>query len=96
MSASRKDKKSELGNCPNCNLPLREGHYGTIPLKDDDSVLKFQEGLVICSPCLEKPERLSPENIRKSLEEDEIKWDEGDITIAMSAVEAYKKSKINS
>lgn len=91
----KKKKFTELGKCPNCGSLLQNGSYGTIPFKDDE--LKpgaMEEDLVVCDSCLKNFENLSPKIIGENLRSAETKWEEGDIVLAMSAVERYKDAKL--
>ena len=91
-----KKKKNVFGNCPNCGSLLQEGSYGTIPFKDDSlNPGAIEEDLVICSSCLENSESLSPDVIGENLRKAEIKWEEKDILLVVSAVQAYKDIKLD-
>lgn len=92
MNTRKRTQQVDLGKCPNCSALLRPNSYGTIPLKGVGSSL--EEDLIVCNNCLSKPEILSPEVISENLSLAEVKWEEGDIQIAVSAVQAYKDSKI--
>lgn len=97
MNATKKVRKSEkvteLGKCPSCGLPLYEGSYGAIPLNGIFNTL--QEGLIVCYPCLDNPENLSPEKIEENLRGSKVKWGEQDIILAVSAVKTYKSLKLD-
>jgi hypothetical protein len=101
MNATKKVRKSEtvteLGKCPSCRLPLYEGSYGSIPLKDQELKLfnTLEERLIICNSCLNNPEDLSPERIEESLRGSKVKWGEEDIRLAVSAVRTYKAVKLD-
>jgi hypothetical protein len=92
LNKKKRKKNVLLGNCPNCGLPMYDGLYGSIPMKETISSAKVQETLMLCKSCLSLPEGLSPDKIGENLLNLKL-WEKEDVDLAVSAVQQYKDSK---
>ena len=94
-----------FGSCPNCGDSWHWKISGSLPYNDLKIVNKVisderiatgmvsaQKSILLCQECLNNPEKLDLENIRRDLDDTED-WEKEEIGLVIESIKKYKSAE---